>query len=63
MSPSNTKTFQPTTTPSARQSGQKGRPNGQAAGFSWGSATGRNEYGSRHGYRPCSIWCPGSQRR
>ena len=63
MSPSSTKTFQPTTTPSARQSGQKGRPNGQAAGFSWGSATGRNEYGSRHGNRPCSIWCPGSQRR
>ena len=43
MSPSSTNTFHPTTTPSARQSGQKGRPNGQAEGLSCGSATGRNE--------------------
>ena len=49
ISPSSTKTFQPTTTPSALQSGQKGRPKGQADGLSCGSAMGRNEYGSRQG--------------
>jgi hypothetical protein len=37
------------TSPKARQSGQKGSPKGQAAGFSCGSASGRKEYGSRHG--------------
>jgi hypothetical protein len=37
------------TMPNARQNGQKGRPNGHADGLSWGSAIGRNEYGSRQG--------------
>ncbi len=54
--------FQATTAPKAATSGQKGRPNGQPPKFTRGELSGWNVYGSSHGARPCSSWCPTSQR-
>ena len=56
-------TFQASTGPSARTSGQYGNPNGHHAAFGCASASGRKLYGSTHGARACSSWCPASQSR
>ena len=53
--------FHPTTDPNAASSGQNGTPNGHPPKFTRGLLSGRNVYGSSHGARPCSSWCPTSQ--
>ena len=60
--PSRRKTFHASTVPSTAWSGQYTYPNGQPARFQRGLTSGWKLYGSRHGARPCSSWCPTSQR-